>query len=380
MGTRYAAPTTLNELADLYQWTGRYDEAIETADLTLGLKTGLGDPQGQAQALHQLGVVRDYRGDYAQALPLLQRAVGLRQESGDAKGEAWSATYLGLSPFSRAITARWPAFTPAPWRRPGRARTGSRKVSTSPTLARVGLRLGEYEAALAEFEKSLEMKGASATAPARASAATTSDRRHDYSGRYAEAEGPPSALPSTCGARLATSGAPAIASTGWGWRRWGRVTLLRRRAISSRPTPSRRAGPQGRGHPCRPRHLGQARLGLEDLSGATEASNQAMALLAEQKSTEEVQQGLLQPLPLLAAQGDPAAAEFLHKAQRRRRTSWSHRRRGAAAGVSGEGEGQSADSSSVVGTAARLQPNDSHAPRRPGRRRPAPRRSRPRGR
>ena len=61
-------------------------------------------------------------------------------------------------------------------------------------------------------------------------------------------------------------------------------------------------------------YLGQARLGLEDLAGAAEASEQAMALLAEQKSTEEVQQVYFNHYRVLAAQGDPAAAEFLDRA------------------------------------------------------------------
>jgi predicted ATPase/class 3 adenylate cyclase len=303
----------LNELADLYQWTGRYDAAIETADRALGLKTGLGDLQGQAQALHQLGVVRYYRGDYAQALPLLQRAVGLRQELGDAKGEAWSSMYLGMIHFFQGDYGQAARFH-ARALETARARQDWFQEGIHLTnLARVGLRLGEYEAALSQFEKSLEMKSRVGDRTGQGFSRYYVGLAHAYLGRYAEAEAAfrasldlrreigdeRGAGYSLYGLGLAAQGQGDFGSAADYFEQAHAVYAelgMKAEAILALS------------------YLGQARLGLEDLAGAAEASEQAMALLAEQKSTEEVQQVYFNYYRLLAARGDPAAAEFLEKA------------------------------------------------------------------
>jgi tetratricopeptide (TPR) repeat protein len=61
-------------------------------------------------------------------------------------------------------------------------------------------------------------------------------------------------------------------------------------------------------------YLGQARLGLGKLDGAAEASGQAIAFLAEQKTVEEAQQIYLNHFRVLAARQDPSARDFLQEA------------------------------------------------------------------
>jgi hypothetical protein len=61
-------------------------------------------------------------------------------------------------------------------------------------------------------------------------------------------------------------------------------------------------------------YLGQARLGLSKLDEAAEVSRQAIALLAEQKNVEEVQQIYLNHFRVLVAQCTPSAGDFLQKA------------------------------------------------------------------
>jgi class 3 adenylate cyclase/tetratricopeptide (TPR) repeat protein len=305
---------TLNELADLYQWTGRYDEAEQAARQALELKTGLRDQGGQAAALDQLGVLSYYRGDYGPARSSLGQAVSLWRQVNDPKGEAWSLMYLGMIHFlegnySEAAQYHDSALQMAQarqdWYQEGIHLTNS---------ARVALRLGEYEQALAQFERSLEMKRRVGDRTGQGFSWSFIGLTLTYLGRYDEAE---SAFQDSLELRRRIDDERGIGYSLYGL---GLAVL-------------------GRGHFGQAEHyfrqayeihsrlglkaetivdlsyLGQARLGLDKLDEALEASDRAMVLLAEQRNVEEVQQVYFNHFRVLAAREDPSAREVLRSAQ-----------------------------------------------------------------
>jgi tetratricopeptide (TPR) repeat protein len=303
----------LNELADLFQWTGRYAEAQEAANRALQLKTELNDPSGEAAALHQLGVLSYYQGDYGPARTSLERAVALRQEAGDAEGEAWSLMYLGMIQFfqgdhgqaarlhSRALEM---ARVRQDWFQEGIHLTNA---------ARVALRLGEYEQALAQFEQSLEMKRRVGDRTGQGFSLFYAGLCQTYLGHYAEAQ---SALQASLDLRRQINDERGI---GYSLHGLGLVALGDGRFGEAED--SFRQAYELHSHLglkaeviAELSYLGQACLGQGDLDGAVEASTQAMALLAEQKSVEEVQQVYLNHYRVLAARQDPTARRFLQQA------------------------------------------------------------------
>ena len=148
----------LNELADLYQSMGRYEEAKTTANEALTMKAGLADIDGQADALNTLGILEYFRGNYTESQPLLEQAVALRKQIADGEGEAWSTMYLGMihfmqGDFSAAARLHSHALELAETRQ-DMFQTGIHVTN----LARVLLGLGDYAQAIEKLQHGLEMK------------------------------------------------------------------------------------------------------------------------------------------------------------------------------------------------------------------------------
>ncbi len=157
-GDTFRAGDALNELADLYQSMGRYDEAKATASEALAIKVGLNDIDGQADALNTLGILEYFRGNYTESQPLLEQAVALRKQITDGEGEAWSTMYLGMihvmqGDFSAAARLHAHALELAEARQ-DMFQTGIHVTN----LARVLLGLGDYPQAIEKLQHGLEMK------------------------------------------------------------------------------------------------------------------------------------------------------------------------------------------------------------------------------
>jgi class 3 adenylate cyclase/predicted ATPase len=153
-----ARMVTFNALADLYQWTSHYPEAIAAAQQALQLAVDLSDAGGQAEALNTMGIIAYYQAEYDQARPLLMQACQLRKAIGDPAGLAWSTMYLGMMDFmegnfSEAELSHRHALEMA------RQRHDVMQTAIHLTnLGRVSLSLGKYEQALAQFQESLQLK------------------------------------------------------------------------------------------------------------------------------------------------------------------------------------------------------------------------------
>ena len=73
---------------------GHWNEAASLGQAALSAARTIGDRQGQAWALHQLGIVQDLTGDYPAAASSTQ-ALQLFRDLGDRRGQAWALHDLG---------------------------------------------------------------------------------------------------------------------------------------------------------------------------------------------------------------------------------------------------------------------------------------------
>jgi class 3 adenylate cyclase/tetratricopeptide (TPR) repeat protein len=304
----------LNELADLYLWTGDYVRGEEAVNEALALKVDVGDQAGQAAALHQLGVLNYYRGDYKPARSALEEAVVLWQEVDDPTGGAWSLMYLGMIHFfqgnySQAARHHRLALEVAQarqdWFQEGIHLTNA---------ARVALRLGEYEQALEQFQRSLEMKTRVGDRTGQGFSLYYLGLTHVYLGHFDQAE---EMLQRSLALRreIDDERGEGYSLHGLGLVARGRgeyqgaeaffrqaYELFFRLGLKAESVVSLS-------------FVGQALLHLDRSDEAVETSNQALALLREQKNVEEVQQVYFNHFCVLAARRDPAAAGFLEKAR-----------------------------------------------------------------
>lgn len=149
----------LNELADFYQWTGKYEQALDAAHESLKLARQVGSDLEQADALHQMGVVQYYIGAYDEAGPALTEAAALRRSLEDPAGESWSELYLTMISFrsgnySDALQHNMLALEAA------EARQDWMLMGIHLNNAgRIHHRLGEYGTALNHFMRSLDLRG-----------------------------------------------------------------------------------------------------------------------------------------------------------------------------------------------------------------------------
>jgi|GEM_PF-380868 len=303
----------LNALADLCQWTGRYTEAEQAAAEALSIAAELGTKAGQAEALHQLGVIHYYRGDYAQAQPSLEQAAVLRRATSNPEGEAWSLMYLGMIHFFKGNYGQ-AAYLHEQACEVAEARQDWFQVGVHLTnAARVSMRLGEYEQALDQYSASLDRKRRVGDRMGQGFALLGMGLVYTYLGRYDEAE---SALDQSLALRRQIDDQRGI---GYCWYGLG-LLALGRREYGQAADCFRQA------HEIHSQlglkaevvvdlsYLGQAYLALRKLDQAGEISEQAIALLAEQKDVEEVQQVYLNHFRVLATRQEPTAVDFLQQA------------------------------------------------------------------
>jgi predicted ATPase/class 3 adenylate cyclase len=95
LGDRQGIATALNDLGWVVSCQGDYAVARAFSQEGLVLWRELGDRQGVATSLHNLGFVATCQGEYAAARALHQESLALRQALGDKRGIAFSLAHLG---------------------------------------------------------------------------------------------------------------------------------------------------------------------------------------------------------------------------------------------------------------------------------------------
>ena len=63
---------------------------------SLAIKREIGDRQGEATSLNNLGIIAETRGDLAEAERLHRESLAIKREIGDRQGEASSLNNLGI--------------------------------------------------------------------------------------------------------------------------------------------------------------------------------------------------------------------------------------------------------------------------------------------
>ena len=107
---------TRNELSPLYALLGDIDKAWEQCDGALKLSRDSRNRAGEAQALNNIGEVYYFRGDPEKAIEQYQQALSIWKDLKDDKGQAQTLLYLGysfsdLSNTQQATTSYAQAFT-----------------------------------------------------------------------------------------------------------------------------------------------------------------------------------------------------------------------------------------------------------------------------
>jgi tetratricopeptide (TPR) repeat protein/DNA-binding XRE family transcriptional regulator len=96
LGDRQGHANALDDLGVVLRLTGKYPAAAEAQEEALRIYRDLGDRQGQANALNHLGTLRSLTDDYRPATEALEAALGICRDLGDRQGQADTLNHLGV--------------------------------------------------------------------------------------------------------------------------------------------------------------------------------------------------------------------------------------------------------------------------------------------
>jgi tetratricopeptide (TPR) repeat protein len=144
-------------LAEMLRLDGPWAEAITRHDAAIQAARDLGDGLSQANALHDLGVVRRATGEYPAAAQALKQALGIYRDLGDRLGQANALSDLGDV---RRVTGEYPAAAQALEQALGIYRDLGDRLGQSLALGQLGpvrRATGDYPAAVQALEQALDI-------------------------------------------------------------------------------------------------------------------------------------------------------------------------------------------------------------------------------
>jgi len=157
VGDRQGQARTLNQLGTLRELSGQYPAAAADQTQALQLFRDLRDRHGQACALTQLGTVQRITGEYPAATDSLTQALQLFHDLDDRRGQAWALTQLGMV---QLLTGDHPAATVSLTEGLRLLRDpGDRRGQGWPLqyLGVIQLQTGNYPAAIASLSQALQL-------------------------------------------------------------------------------------------------------------------------------------------------------------------------------------------------------------------------------
>ncbi|NET61335.1 MAG: tetratricopeptide repeat protein [Symploca sp. SIO2E6] len=95
IGDHQGEAYSLNNLGLAYRFLGNYQKAIDFYEQNLPIFQQLGNLQGEADSLNNLGNAYRYLGNYQKAIDFLQQSLQISQQLGNRQGEAKSLGNLG---------------------------------------------------------------------------------------------------------------------------------------------------------------------------------------------------------------------------------------------------------------------------------------------
>jgi hypothetical protein len=96
IGDKQGVAICLHQLGILHQLQGEYKRALELQERSLLILQEIGDKRGVAICLHQLGVLHHDQGEYGQARARYKESLAIKEELGDRAGVASSLAQMGL--------------------------------------------------------------------------------------------------------------------------------------------------------------------------------------------------------------------------------------------------------------------------------------------
>ena len=157
IGDRQGQAWALSQLGMVQQLTGDYEAAAASQTQALQLFRDLGDCHGQACALSQLGTVQRLTGEYPAAAASLTQALQLSRDLGDRHGQAWVLNQLGMV---QQRTGDQPAATASMTQALQLSRDLRDRRGQARALRGLGIvqqRTGEYPAAAASLTRALQL-------------------------------------------------------------------------------------------------------------------------------------------------------------------------------------------------------------------------------
>jgi serine phosphatase RsbU (regulator of sigma subunit) len=96
IGDKEGIASTLNNIGNIYNDQGDYAKAIEYYTQSLKIREEIGNKNGIAMSLNNIGTIHDLQGNYAKAMDYYTQSLKIREEIGDKKGIASSLHNLGI--------------------------------------------------------------------------------------------------------------------------------------------------------------------------------------------------------------------------------------------------------------------------------------------
>ena len=155
LGDRLGEANALHDLGVVRRLTGHSPAAARAQEQALGIYRDIGDRLGQANALSDLGVVRRATSDYPAAARAQEQALGIYRDIGDRVGQANALSDLGVV---RRMTCDYPAAARAQEQALGIYRDlGDRRGQANALLYLGDVRrtTGDYPAAAQALEQAL---------------------------------------------------------------------------------------------------------------------------------------------------------------------------------------------------------------------------------
>jgi tetratricopeptide (TPR) repeat protein len=97
LGDRNGEANSLNNLGNAYCSLGQYQQAIQFQQQSLEIKREIGDRNGEANSLGNLGLAYYSLRQYQQSIQFQQESLEICREIGDLNGEADSLNNLGIA-------------------------------------------------------------------------------------------------------------------------------------------------------------------------------------------------------------------------------------------------------------------------------------------
>jgi tetratricopeptide (TPR) repeat protein len=158
IGDRNGEAMSLNNLGYASRFLGQYQQAIEFQQQSIEIQHEIEDRSGEAKSLNNLGSIYGSIGQYQQAIELLQKSLEIQHELGDLDGEASSLNNLGLAYASLGKYQRAIDFYRLSLKIKRELYNRNGEANSLGNLGAVYESLGEYQQAIDLYQQCLEIK------------------------------------------------------------------------------------------------------------------------------------------------------------------------------------------------------------------------------